>query len=183
MGALRAVLDPWLGEPKWKQSEGRVTFVYRFASEGLPPINLRLKVEINSREHFSVLGYVKHPFNVTSRWFAGQGDIATYELDELLGTKLRALYQRKKGRDLVDLAVALQNGKAEPERIVAAFLAYMAHGGHAITRAIFEQNLEAKLRDPLFTADIGPLLAPSFGWNVTTASTLVRERLLTLLPI
>jgi len=28
-------------------------------------------------------------------------------LEELLGTKLRALYQRRKGRDLFDLAVAL----------------------------------------------------------------------------
>ncbi len=183
MGALRAVLDPWLGEPKWKQSEGRVTFVYRISTECLPPNNQRLKVEINSREHFSVHGYVKQPFSVTSRWFTGRGDIATYELDELLGTKLRALYQRKKGRDLVDLAVALQSGKANPRRVVEAFLAYMRHGGHTMTRAVFEQNLDAKLRDPLFTADIGPLLAPGFGWNVTTASMLVRERLLALLPI
>ena len=30
MEALRAVLDPWLGTPRWKQTEGRVTFVYRF---------------------------------------------------------------------------------------------------------------------------------------------------------
>ncbi len=30
MDALRGVLDPWLGKPRWKQSEGRVTFVYRF---------------------------------------------------------------------------------------------------------------------------------------------------------
>ena len=33
MDALRGVLDPWLGKPKWKQSEGRVTFIYRFDSE------------------------------------------------------------------------------------------------------------------------------------------------------
>ena len=36
MNALREVLDPWLGEPRWKQSEGRVTFTYRFSSEGSP---------------------------------------------------------------------------------------------------------------------------------------------------
>ncbi|MFA1622174.1 nucleotidyl transferase AbiEii/AbiGii toxin family protein [Rhizobium mongolense] len=49
MDALRSVLDPWLGAPRWKQTEGRVTFVYRFASEDAPPIPMRLKVEINSR--------------------------------------------------------------------------------------------------------------------------------------
>jgi Nucleotidyl transferase AbiEii toxin, Type IV TA system len=40
MEALRAVLDPWLGKPQWKQTEGRVTFVYRFASEDVPSIPL-----------------------------------------------------------------------------------------------------------------------------------------------
>ena len=54
MDALREVLDPWLGGPRWKQTEGRVTFAYRFDSEDRPPIPLRLKVEINTREHFAV---------------------------------------------------------------------------------------------------------------------------------
>jgi len=61
MEALRAVLDPWLGKPQWKQTEGRVTFVYRFYSEDAPPIPLRLKVEINSREHFAVYGFRQVP--------------------------------------------------------------------------------------------------------------------------
>lgn len=107
MDALREVLDPWLGKSQWKQTEGRVTFVYRFDSEGTPPLRLRLKVEINSREHFSVYGVTDVPFSVSSRWFAGNSEIRTYALDELLGTKMRALYQRKKNRDLFDLAVAL----------------------------------------------------------------------------
>jgi predicted nucleotidyltransferase component of viral defense system len=50
MDALQEQLNPWLGIPKRKQSEGRVTLTYRLESEeGLP---LKLKVEINSREHF-----------------------------------------------------------------------------------------------------------------------------------
>ena len=53
MQALRGILDPWLGKPRYKQTEGRVTFVYRFDSEDLPPVALRLKVETNTREHFS----------------------------------------------------------------------------------------------------------------------------------
>lgn len=98
MDALHAVLDPWLGKPRWKQTEGRVTMVYRFPSEDTPPLTMRLKVEINTREHFAVHGFQRVPFSVTSRWFEGACTIPTYELDELLGTKLRALYQRKKGR-------------------------------------------------------------------------------------
>jgi hypothetical protein len=30
MQALRGVLDPWLGAPRWKQNEGRVTFRLSF---------------------------------------------------------------------------------------------------------------------------------------------------------
>ena len=71
MGAMRDVLDPWLGKPRWKQSAARVTFVYRFGSEDRPPLQLRLKVEINSREHFAVYGFTQTPFKVSSRWFLG----------------------------------------------------------------------------------------------------------------
>jgi hypothetical protein len=40
MEALRGRLDPWLGKPRWKQTKGRVTFVYRFDSEDAPPVPL-----------------------------------------------------------------------------------------------------------------------------------------------
>jgi len=104
LDALQEKLNPWLGNPKRKQSEGRVTLTYRVTSE--EGVQLRLKVEINSREHFTVLGSVKRGFSVDSRWFSGSASILTYHLDELLGTKVRALYQRKKGRDLFDLWAA-----------------------------------------------------------------------------
>ena len=58
----------------------------------------RIKIEINTREHFSVRELERIPHRVESRWFAGEAPILTYALDEMLGTKLRALYQRKKGR-------------------------------------------------------------------------------------
>ncbi len=52
MTALRDVLTPWLDDsPRYKQSEGRVTFRFRFPSEDAPPLPLTLKVEINTREH------------------------------------------------------------------------------------------------------------------------------------
>jgi predicted nucleotidyltransferase component of viral defense system len=182
MDALREVLDPWLGAPKWKQTEGRVTFFYRFDSEDAPPIPLRLKVETNSREHFSVYGFTTVPFAVDSRWFSGSCEIGTYELDELLGTKLRALYQRKKGRDLFDLAVALGAGTADPARIIATFSKYMEHGGHHVTRAMFEENFTGKLEDRQFTADIGPLLAPGYTWDIRKAAPVVSSRLIEALP-
>jgi predicted nucleotidyltransferase component of viral defense system len=182
MGALREVLDPWLGEPRSKQSEARVTFVYRFASEDAPPVPLRLKVEINSREHLSVYGRTQVPFSVSSRWFAGAADIGTYALDELLATKLRALYQRKKSRDLFDLAVALEQGNADPARIVSAFSRYMEHGGHRVSRAEFERTMEAKLRDRAFHADIGPMLMRGYHWDIAGPAALIGSHLIERLP-
>ena len=41
MDAVRDVLNPWLGTPQWKQTEGRVTFNYRFNSYWLPLMILR----------------------------------------------------------------------------------------------------------------------------------------------
>lgn len=182
MEGLRQVLDPWLGTPQWKQTEGRVTFVYRFESEDTPPIRLRLKVEINSREHFAVYGFKQVPFAVSSRWFGGKCKICSYELDELLATKLRALYQRKQGRDLFDLATALARPEATPDRIVAAFLEYMKREGQKVTRAQFEKNLAGKLHDPEFAADISPLLSAGYLWDIKTAAPMVLSRLIELLP-
>lgn len=182
MSALRSVLDPWLGAPRWKQTEGRVTFIYRFGSEDAPPINMKLKVEINSREHFAIYGLKRVTFAVSSRWYEGQCKIPTYDLDELLGTKLRALYQRRKGRDLFDLAVALQQDSADPARIIKAFSAYMDHGGHTVTRALFEMNMQQKLTDPQFAADIGPLLASGYTWDMGEAARAIGSALIARLP-
>lgn len=89
---------------------------------------------------------------------------------------------RKRGRDLFDLAVALESGTADPDRIVAAFSEYMDRGDHHVMRAAFEQNLADKLGDPQFAADIGPLLAPGRSWNMQEAAETVNSRLLVLLP-
>jgi predicted nucleotidyltransferase component of viral defense system len=181
LDAIRAVLDPWLGEPRRQMKAGSVQVVYRFQSEELPSRALRLKVEINSREHFTEVGYARIPFDVNSRWFSGKAEVTTFELDELLGTKLRALYQRKKGRDLFDLWYALSNGGARPERIVSCFARYMREGGHAVDRATFEKNLEEKLDDKVFCADMAPLLRPGVAWDLPVAAKVVLECLLSRL--
>ena len=145
-------------------------------------MRLRLKVEINSREHFSVFGFNRLPFSVDSRWFRGTADIVTYKLDELLGTKLRALYQRKKGRDLFDLAIALGDSVADPDRVAEAFIQYMARSRQPVTRALFERNLAGKLCDPQFSADISPLLVGGHRWDLAEMTRTVSERLISLLP-
>lgn len=78
LDGLRARLDPWLGMPTRDQAAAGVTLLYRFESETPPVRRLRLKVEINTREHFTVLGYRRRPFAVASRWFAGRAEVRLY---------------------------------------------------------------------------------------------------------
>ena len=180
LDALRKTLNPWLGTPKWKQSEGRVTLVYRIrAEDGLP---LRLKVEINSLEHFNVFGLETLPMKVESRWFAGSSPIKTYHLDELMGTKMRALYQRTKGRDLFDLWIADKEIGIDPHRVTGSFLHYMEHEGHRVSRAEYEENLIRKLNHPLFAQDIGPLITGVTDWDIQEAADFVMHELAARLP-
>lgn len=179
---LRRVLDPWLGEPRRQLKEGRVNLVYRFLSEDQPPKPLKLKIEINSREHFTELGYVTRAVALQSRWFSGTAVVTTFELDELLGTKLRALYQRRKGRDLFDLGLALADARPTDARIVRCFERYLREAGLRVSRAEFESNLAAKLKDEMFRADLRGLLRPGVAWDLDAAAQAVRERLLTRLP-
>jgi predicted nucleotidyltransferase component of viral defense system len=143
---------------------------------------MRLKVEINTREHFAVLGPHAVRFQVDSPWFAGETEIATFGIEELLGTKLRALYQRKKGRDLYDLGMALTTLSIDDAQVVACFERYMAHSRSSVARAEFEANLENKLTDRAFVEDVAPLLADPEGYDATQAAKVVLERLISKLP-
>lgn len=180
--AIRARLDPWLGRASYKQTEGRATLRYRFDSELEPVRPLRLKVEINTREQFTVFGLVERVAVVNSPWFSGQAPVTTFTADELFGTKLRALYQRKKSRDLFDVWLALTQQHIDPHRVVEAFVRYRDHDGVTITRGVFERNLDQKLKDPTFVADIAPLLTPATRFDPVAAYEVVRARLVALLP-
>ena len=155
---LRKVLS-FLGNPKVKQKSNNNTLIFRFNSESSPQVPLRLKVEINCREHFSILGYKELYFSVNSGWFKGSAHIQTYNLEELLGTKFRALYQRKKGRDLYDLYQALAVLKPDPGIILSCYASYMDYNGVKVpTKKQLTNNLTEKLSDIEFLNDTNALL-------------------------
>jgi len=181
MDAIHEVLDPLLGTPTTKQKQASVVLIYRMASEIPPIINLRLKIEVNTREHFAVLGFAKWPFEVKSRWFSRRSDLTTYSLNELLGTKLRALYQRRKGRDLFDLWLAFTQGGAEPPRVVEVFQRYMEVSGRTVTRENFRRNLFSKMNNHDFLHDTDGLLRPGVLYDHQEAYHFVNEFVIGLL--
>lgn len=166
MQALHDKLDPWLGNPKTEINFGRAKMFYRFETE-IPPIRtMRVKIEINTREHFSILGFKKELFQIENDWFSGKAEIVTYGLEELLGTKLRALYQRKKGRDLFDLASAIKLLTVDPEKVIKCFQGYMQDANAKKCLEQYEANLSKKLKDPIFLEDTLPLLSADAKFNI-----------------
>ena len=154
--AIRGALA-WLGKCNRNQAGHSTHLVFRFAPEVAPDTTMGLTVEINTREHGSLLGVRKYPFEVANGWHQDKTEIASFEPEELFGTKLRALLQRRKGRDLFDLNEGLRQLDLDPKKLIACFDHYLALEGNPISRAEAEQRMLKKLTRSL-TEDIDPLL-------------------------
>jgi len=167
--AIRDALS-WLGKCNREYAGHSMHLTYRFTPEVDPQATLKLKVEINTREHDSLLGIRSYPFAVRSDWYEGNTEIASFEAEELFGTKLRALLQRRKNRDLFDLHHGLEQLALDPHRLIACFEHYLALEGKAIGRGEAEQRLLRKLARSL-TEEIEPLLPVGVRFNEADAIT------------
>ncbi|PYP83712.1 MAG: hypothetical protein DMF61_22195 [Blastocatellia bacterium AA13] len=138
--------------------------VFRFGAEADPQVKPKVKVEINTREHIAVHDFKMYTFEVDNSWYRAKTEIATYEPEELFGTKLRALLQRHKNRDLFDLNERLKQLSLDPDKLVSCFEDYLALEGTSISRAMAEERMLKKLTRSL-TEDIGPLLPTGITFN------------------
>lgn len=154
--AIRDVLS-WLGDCNRSRAEHSMHLAFRFAPEIAPETTLKLKVEINTREHESLYQMKKYPFEIDNGWHRAKAEILSFEAEELFGTKLRALLQRHKNRDLFDLNEGLKQISMDVDKLIACFEHYLALDGKPISRAIAEERMLAKLGRSL-TEDIAPLL-------------------------
>ena len=137
---------------------------------------MRIKIEMNTHETSSALDLVRVPFSVRSSWWEGSASVQTFAIEELVATKVRALYQRRKGRDLFDLWLALEHLNLDPERIVATFATYRPDGYNSV-RAI--DVLAGHIANPVFRADLGALaVVLPFDYDIDAAAALVSDRLL-----
>jgi predicted nucleotidyltransferase component of viral defense system len=156
------------------------TLIFKFESE-FPPVQiLKLKVETNCREHFTELGFIKKRFEVQSSWFNDSCQITTYKLEELLGTKMRALYQRRKGRDLFDLYKAITESEIlSKDEVLRCYKKYMTFSvGHLPTQKQFLMNMDLKMKDPEFIGDISALLRPEIEYDYLKAYEYIKAELL-----
>jgi predicted nucleotidyltransferase component of viral defense system len=165
--AIRDALS-WLGKCNRKHAGHSMHLVFKFAPETDPQAFLKLKVEINTREHASLNGLKPYPFAVENDWYHGKAQIASFEPEELFGTKLRALLQRRKNRDLFDLHHGFEQLAIDAEKLVACFDHYLALEGQQITRAMAEQRMLQKLTGSL-VEDITPLLPTGVRYGESDA--------------
>ncbi len=179
LDAIRDSLS-WLGEPKRKLTERSAKLIYKYTTfEGEPA---KLKIEINTTEHFHVHPLQSFPFEVISEWYEGHGDVKTYTLEELMATKLKALYQRRKGRDLFDWWHMLTQELVDISTTLSLFEKYCQHEGETVTRALFEKNMTLKRTHKDFCLDMHPLLPVDFPWDFEEAYDLVLRDLIPRLP-
>lgn len=195
--ALRRVLSAVLGTPKisvWDSVKLtvrniarpsrvlRMTYGVRPVSE--PGTELEVKVEVNMTERSAFLPLADIPFGFP---FRGQ-DVSTrirgFDIHEMLGTKMRALFQRRRGRDLFDLHWALTHHtpRVDPAGIVESFLHYLRLEGGAAGRDEFIGRLESHLADPGFRSDTDHLLRRGIDYDPRAGGANVRASLLSLLP-
>jgi predicted nucleotidyltransferase component of viral defense system len=152
---IRTALS-WLGKLNWAKAAHSMHLEFRFTPEEGGG-TLKLKVEINTREHENLHGLKTYPFEVGSSWHQASAEIVSFEPEEIFGTKLRALLQRHKNRDLFDLNQGLLKLGLDRDRVIACFQHYLTLEGHSISRANAEERMLKKLNQSL-TEDIAPLL-------------------------
>jgi len=195
--AIRRVLADVLGAPKtsaWDTLKlalrntvkpSRVLRVtYSLPSIIDPGRMLDIVVEANVTERKPHLSVVEIPFSFPFRDKPVQTRIKGYDIHEMLGTKMRAMFQRKRGRDLFDLYWALTKSTSpvDPSGIIESFQHYMKQEGTKAGRAAFVGILEAHLKDRGFCSDMEPLLRNGISYDPHYAGSFIKANLLSLLP-
>jgi predicted nucleotidyltransferase component of viral defense system len=178
--AIRKLLKPWLGDPQWKITQRSAKLIYKYESVNKTPA--KLKIEINTTEHLQVLPLKTVPFSMDSDWFKGEANIITYEMNELMATKLRALYQRRKGRDLFDLWYVTSNDLIDVNQVFDIFYKYCAHNNITISAEEFIKNLDQKKDHKDFNTDMSILLPSKLHWNFEEAYQFVLDKVIRNLP-
>ena len=130
--------------------------------------------------HDKELPVGEHPLQIYSL-ATPNGVKVTVLLEELLGSKLRALYQRRQGRDLFDLWYAFSEKNVHADKVIECFHYFMGQSDAAVSRREFEDNLEHKMQDKTFITDTRGLLPPDYPYDPWIAFKVVMNQLISRL--
>jgi len=148
-----------------KQQDSSYDFTYRWRYEQasvyarFSPLTgtaqQRLKLEISFIERFAILGREERTLLISP--FDEPLVINTYHLEELTSTKLRALYDRRKGRDIYDLfcIADFDLNRAAVRKMV---LYYFYRANKVFHYPTFVSNVERKIAERGFGDDVRGLI-------------------------
>ena len=165
---LHDILDPWLGKPHFDQSPVAPKLRYTVEAEDrVSPSPIRLKIEINTREREAydppIDDAVRRRKSVVHR----RGRDPDFSREEMLATKLRALLQRNKGRDLFDLSHSLETFPAlDTQKVVDLLGRYLGRRVSSFPSTSRAAHVR-ETRNPNFMADVRPLLAADASAGLT----------------
>lgn len=195
--AIRRVLTDVLGEPKtsvWDtlklalrnavQPSRVLRMTYSLPSIIEPGRMLDIVIKANVTERKPHRAVMEIPFSFPFRDKPVETFIKGYDIHEMLGTKMRAMFQRKRGRDLFDLYWALTKSAkpVDPAAVIESFQHYMKQEGTTAGRTEFVGILEAHLKDRGFCSDMEPLLRHGISYDPQSAGNYIKVNLLSLLP-
>lgn len=197
--ALMRVLRPILGrEQSWAWTHLKLTVrnvtqksrilrcIYKIPSTVEPGRTLTVEVEANVTERTPHLELMHPSFELAFRDQTLSTPLISFHLNEMLATKMRALFQRRKGRDLFDLQMAISRGKPEVLSIdtaIEAFQHYMRAEKTRVPRGEFIAHLRDCLKDRAgFCTDLAGLLRAGEDWDAHAAGTFIEQQLLARLP-
>lgn len=118
--------------------------------------SLRMKFEVNCADLDPAMDLIRIDHSVDTRVWKEKAGILTFAPPELLGTKFRALAQRRKGRDLSDLWLARRELAIADGELAAAADYYLSDAG--VSPAVFRERLARHAEDPEFRSDLDALI-------------------------
>ncbi len=204
--ALVRVLDPLLGQPASRAlTSMRVAMrnlarpskirrlVYTYRPTVSPPDEMKIKIELNCNERQPCYPLTGLPFAPPLPGpDAAAVTLRSFDLDEMLGTKMRALLQRNQGRDLYDLDRAcVRHGEAlargagpllDPQRVTDALRTYLRREGVRVRRREYAASLREKVANRAFRNDTTKVLPPGVDYDVDAAAERVSGLLIARLP-
>lgn len=123
----------------------------------------RLKLEISFIERFPIQGRAERTLLAFNEPFV----VNTFHLEELASTKLRALYDRRKGRDVYDL-YCISSFDLDRAALRKMLLYYFCRANKVFHYPTFVNNVERKMSERGFGDDVQGLirLGSKLDWQV-----------------
>ncbi|MBV59836.1 MAG: hypothetical protein CMH65_00875 [Nevskiales bacterium] len=177
------IADAWLALRNVLRPSKILRTAYKFVPLGLQREET-IKVEVNLNESASLYPLVSVELDTLDE----EGEpirakARSYDINEMLGTKTRALMQREQGRDLFDLFHAWQLSEAgttpyavDGAKAMEAFTWYLEKEGTHLGGDEANALLDARLRKEGFRRDMDTLLRPGLPrFDVEDGAVIVRE--------